>query len=194
MIALISGKIIQRTDKHVVVETGGIGYKVFSSENVLAELDIGKEIKLHTHLHIREDLMDLYGFLDREDKDFFEMLISISGIGPKGALGVLAIAPIKMIKSSILAGDSSIMTKVSGIGQKMAAKIVLELKSKLKSSMPEEDGKSYIPESIQKDMDVIDALVGLGYSQATAREALKNVPENLSIEEKIKYCLKRVGK
>lgn len=193
MIASIFGKIINKTDKYAVVEAGGIGYKVFSSENVLMELEVGKEARLHTHLHVREDAMDIYGFMNLEDKDFFEMLISVSGIGPKGALGVLAVAPIKMIKSAILAGDSSIMTKVSGIGSKTAAKIVLELKSKLKSSMPKEDIGAYLPEDIKKDMDVIDALVGLGYSQAMAREVLKDAPTDLSTEEKVRYCLKQAG-
>jgi holliday junction DNA helicase RuvA len=192
MIYSITGKIIHKTAKFVVVENGGIGYKIFSSENILAGLDVGRDVNLYTHLHVREDILDLYGFLDSEDKDFFEMLISISGIGPKGALGILSVAPTKMLKSAILAGDSSIMTKVSGIGSKTAAKIVLELKSKLASSMSKEDQGAYLPEDVKKDMDVIDALVGLGYNQAKAREALKNAPVNFSTEEKIKHCLKQM--
>ncbi|MEK7627538.1 MAG: Holliday junction branch migration protein RuvA, partial [Patescibacteria group bacterium] len=120
MISSISGKIIHKNDKFVVIENNGIGYKIFASENTLSELNTDNEAKIHTYLHVREGLMDLYGFLNSEDKEFFEMLISVSGIGPKGALNILAIAPVKMVKSAILAGDASILTKVSGIGQKTA--------------------------------------------------------------------------
>lgn len=194
MFASIFGKIIHKTDKAVVIENSGIGYKVFVSENVLAELEVDKEAKLYTHQYIREDMMDLYGFLNWTDMEFFEMLISISGIGPKGALGVLSVADIKTIKSAILAGDSSIMTKVSGIGQKMAAKIVLELKSKLKDVISKEDMMSYASEDYKKDMEVLDALIGLGYNRAKAREALKQVSGNLTTEEKVKECLRVLGK
>lgn len=194
MIYSVSGKIANKTEKFVVLENRGIGYKIFSPENILDVLEIGQDAILYTYLHIREDIFDLYGFLNQEDKDFFEMLISVSGIGPKGALGILSVAPTRMLKSAILAEDSSIMTKVSGIGSKTAAKIVLELKSKIASSISKEDKESYLPEEIKSNMDVIDALIGLGYSQAKAREVLKDVPANLSTEEKIKHCLKRTAK
>lgn len=194
MIYSILGKIINKMEKFVVVENNGIGYKIFSSESILAGLEVGQDINLYTYLNVREDVLDLYGFLSLEDKEFFEMLISVSGIGPKGALGILAVAPTRMLKSAILAGDSNVMTKVSGIGSKTAAKIVLELKSKLASSISKEDKESYLSEDVKKDIDVIDALVGLGYNQLKAREALKSAPTDLSTEDKIRYCLKQAGK
>ena len=194
MIASILGKIIHKTEKFVIIENNDIGYKVFMAENTLSEFNIGDEIKIHTYLHIREDLMDLYGFLNSEDKDFFEMLISVSGIGPKGALNILTIAPVKMIKSAILAGDAGILTKVSGIGQKTAAKIVLELKSKIKNTLSEKDMASYAGEDFKKNMDVLDALTTLGYNQTQAREILKQIPAHLSAEDKIKQGLKLLGK
>lgn len=194
MISSIFGKIIHKTEKAVIIENNGIGYRVFCAENVLAELKLNQDVRLFTHLHVREDLLDLYGFLNRDDREFFEMLISISGIGPKSALGVLSVADVKIIKSAILAGDASILTKVSGIGQKTAAKIVLELKSKLADVMSREDIASYAGEDYKKDMEVLDALIGLGYNRAKAREALKQVKGSLTTEQKLKECLRALGK
>lgn len=194
MIASIFGKIAYKSDKFVIIENGGIGWRVFCSENVLLGLNPDAETQLYTYLHVREGVMDLYGFLNREDREFFEMLISISGIGPKSALGILSIASTKMIKSAILADDVSILTKVSGIGQKTAAKIVLELKSKLQNTMSKDDMAEYAGKDYKKDMEVLDALVGLGYNRSRVREALKQVLGSLTTEEKVKECLRILGK
>lgn len=198
MISSVFGKIIDKTDKFVVIENNGIGWRVFCPENVLLGLKPDAETKLYTYLHVREGVMDLYGFLNREDREFFEMLISISGIGPKSALGILSIASTKMIKSAILADDVSILTKVSGIGQKTAAKIVLELKSKLQNTMSKDDMAEYAGKDYKKDMEVLDALVGLGYNRLNAREALKQVIGSLTteekVEEKVKKCLRILGR
>ena len=121
MIGSIEGKIEYSTDKYVLVGVDGIGYKIYISVNTFKNLpEKGSKIKLFTHLHVREDIMDLYGFLNQEDLEFFELLISISGIGPKGALNILNVASVKNLKKAIANEESSILTKVSGIGKKIA--------------------------------------------------------------------------
>ena len=188
MIGFIEGKIEHATDKYVLVGVNGVGYKVYISTNVFKNLPkIGNEVKLFTHLHVREDILDLYGFLDQKDLEFFEMLISISGIGPKGAMNILSVASIETLKKAITNEESSILTKVSGIGQKTAEKIILELKSKVSGEYTDEKGGA--------SGEAIDALVSLGYRLQEAREALKKVPDDVKeVGAKIKSALKLLSK
>lgn len=183
MIGSIKGKIILKTDKFVIVETGGVGYKINISPDTLSKI-IKKEelVSFWIHTHVREDILDLYGFLDRQELEFFEMLINVSGIGPKGALGILGIASIETLKRAIGTGDISYLTKISGIGKKTAEKIVIELRDKMKVN---ETGAS-----LQGELDALEALKSLGYSQNEAREALKEIPVNLDINTKIREALK----
>lgn len=190
MIGFIEGKIEQITDKFAIINVNGVGYKVFISLNTFKNLPKkGEKVKLYTHLYVREDIMALYGFLDKKELEFFELLISISGIGPKGALGVLSVAPIKSLKRAIASGETEILTKVSGIGKKIAGKIILELRGKI-DDISEEDGKR-----VGSDSEVIDALVALGYKLNEAREALRKIPEDIKeVGQKIKEALKILGK
>jgi Holliday junction DNA helicase RuvA len=188
MIGFVEGKIEYATDKYVLVDVNGVGYKIHISTSVFKNLPgIGNKVKLFTHLHVREDILDLYGFLDKKDLEFFEMLISISGIGPKGALNILSVASIETLKKAITNEESSILTKVSGIGQKTAEKIILELKSKVSGEYMDEKGGA--------SGETIDALVSLGYRLQEAREALKKVPDDVKeVGAKIKYALKLLSK
>jgi len=188
MIGFIEGKIEYATDKYVLVDVNGVGYKIYISTNVFKNLpEIGSKVKLFTHLHLREDILDLYGFLDKKDLEFFEMLISISGIGPRGAINILSVASTETLKKAISNEDSTILTKVSGIGQKTAEKIILELKSKVSGEYLDEKGGA--------DGEAIDALVSLGYRLQEAREALKKVPQEVKeVGEKIKHALKLLSK
>lgn len=173
-----------RGDKFLIIEVNGIGYKIFT---------IPKTIKkpppaFWTHLQVKEDALDLYGFEQYPEVEFFEMLIQISGIGPKSALGVMSVAPLDNLKEAISAGETSYLTKVSGIGKKTAEKIVLELREKL--------GESFISKGMFKeDQDVLEALQSLGYSKQEAREALKQIPETVEgTSNRIKEALKILGK
>jgi len=188
MIGFIEGKIEYSTDKCVVVDVNGVGYKVYISTGVFKNLpETGNKVKLFTHLHVREDILDLFGFLDKKDLDFFEMLISISGIGPKGALNILSVASVETLKKAVSNEDSTILTKVSGIGQKTAEKIILELKSKVSGEYSDEKGGT--------DGEAIDALVSLGYRLQEAREALKKIPHEITeVGAKIKHALKLLSK
>ena len=192
MIGSIRGKIILRTEKFLIVETGGVGYKINVSPDTLSKAKkAGDEIFIFIHTHVREDTLDLYGFLDWEELEFFEMLINVSGIGPKGALGVLGIAPVDTLKKAIASGDTSYLTRVSGIGRNTAEKIVLELKEKMAGK-----GISTMeaPE-LKEEADALDALIQLGYSQREAREALQKVPKEITgTEKRLKEVLKMLGK
>ena len=138
---------------------------------------------------MREDILDLYGFLERQELEFFEMLINVSGIGPKGALSILGIASIDTLKRAIGTGDTSYLTKISGIGKKTAEKIVIELRDKIAYKMKDEKGGV----SLQGELDALEALKSLGYSQNQAREALKKVPTELDTNKKIREALKILG-
>ncbi len=183
MIGSIKGIITLKTDKYIIVETGGVGYKISVSPDALTRASkSGNEISLWIHTHVREDSFDLYGFLDYAELEFFEMLINVSGIGPKGALTILGIASIETLKQAIGTGDTSYLTKISGIGKKTAAKIVLELKDKMGSM----EGSP----SLQGELDALEALKSLGYSQSEARDALKKVSADADINTKIREALK----
>lgn len=188
MINLLKGTIESNTDKYVVIEVNGIGYKIFISGNTFKNLPKkGEKVKLYTHLHVRENAMELYGFLNFEELNFFELLISISGIGPKGALSILTVSSVENLKNAIANEESSILTKVSGIGKKTAEKIILELKSKI--------GDKILSEGISTDSEAIDALMSLGYKLKDAREILKKVPKEIeSIEDRVREALKLLGR
>ncbi len=194
MISFIKGKIINKGQGFIVVEVNNIGYKMFVNPTKYTELEIGQEIEVYTHQYVREDALDLYGFKSMEELEIFELLISISGIGPKSALGVLAIANMAEIKESIIRGDSALLTKVSGIGRKTAERIVLELREKIKQTI---DGRQQIVDGGDGMIraDEIDALMALGYSMSQAREALNQVDANINdSSERIKQALKGLNK
>ena len=185
MIGSIKGKIILKTDKFLIVETNNIGYKIAVSPDTLSQLRDGTEVFLYIHTHIREDAFDLYGFKEPQELEFFEMLLSVSGIGPKSALVILGIASIETLKKAIGTGDTSYLTKISGIGRKTAEKIVIELRDKM--------GKAESDGSLENEMDALEALKSLGYSQNQAREALKKVSPEKDLNLKIREALKILG-
>ncbi len=201
MIGSIRGTIVLKTDKFLIVEASGVGYKVAISPDTLSQArtlnqskhgsgqEVGEDIFLFIHTHVREDSFDLYGFLEYRELEFFQMLLNVSGIGPKGALGILGIATIETLSRAIGAGDTSYLTKISGIGKKTAEKIVIELRDKMKDMMHDSGGEH----SLQGEMDALEALKTLGYSEREAREALKNVTPDADINTKIREALKVLG-
>jgi len=190
MIGSIKGKIILKTDKFLIVETAGVGYKISVSPDVSSRIKkIDEQISLWIHTHVREDAIDLYGFLDYKELEFFEMLLNVSGIGPRSALAILGIATIETLRRAIGTGDTAYLTKISGIGKKTAEKIIIELRDKIVEKMRGEKGGA----SLQGELDVLEALKSLGYSQHEAREALKKVSPDVDTNSKIREALKILG-
>ena len=186
MIGSIKGKIILKTDKFLIIETGGVGYKISVSPDTLSKsFKINDDIFLWIHTHIREDAFDLFGFLDIQELEFFEMLINVSGIGPRSALTILSIASIETLRKAIGSNDITYLTKISGIGRKTAEKIIIELRDKV--------GKENKDGSLKEELDALEALKSLGYSQNEAREALKTVSANSDTNTKIRDALKILG-
>mgnify|MGYP001594293462 FL=1 len=188
MIGSIKGKIKFKTDKFLIVETSGVGYKINVSSDVLSKISRNESLGINffwIHTHVREDALDLYGFLERSELEFFEMLISISGIGPRSALTILGIASIETLRKAIATSDTSYLTKISGIGKKTAERIVIELRDKMGTELGEK--------SLQGELDALEALKSLGYSQNEAREALKKVSPDGNTNTKIREDLKILG-
>lgn len=191
MIGHLSGKILMRGDRFVILEVNGMGYKIFVIPEVIRKSKGKETLSLWTHLYLREDTMELYGFLEYAEVNFFEMLISISGIGPKSALGILGVAALDTLKQAISSGETEYLTKVSGIGRRTAEKIIIELREKL-GTLEFISGKDDI---IKGDQDILGALQSLGYSLKEARETLKKIPKEVEgTNNRIKEALRILGK
>jgi Holliday junction DNA helicase RuvA len=189
MIAKIKGKIDFLKDSYAVVDVNGVGYKIFVTPFTQGKISGTENVELYIHTYVREDILALYGFLTLSELEMFELLISISGIGPKAATGILSIADVKTIRTAILNEDPSILTRVSGVGKKTAERVILELKNKI-ADLPESQRKEALA-----DNDAIEALTTMGYSVSEARDALKNVPSNITdVGERIKMALKSLGR
>ena len=186
MIAYLEGKIIARSEKFVILNVNGVGYKVFLSQKTLAKIaQEGENLKVFCFLNVRENLLDLYGFLSFPELEFFEALNDIPGIGPKAALEVASIAPMEKIKEAIERDDEKVFKEISIIGKKKAQIVILELSRKIKKI----SGKKVV------DDEALDALVGLGYQPQKVKLALEKIPPEIkSTEEKIKTALKILGK
>jgi Holliday junction DNA helicase RuvA len=190
MIASIRGKITDIGNRYIVVEAGNIGYKVYVTDDTLHLIQLGKDVFLWTHLAVREDSQDLYGFMSKKERDFFGLLINISGIGPKTALNILSLVPDDALISAAKTGSIAHLVKVSGIGRKTAEKIVMELRDKLDAFESSSSDAGML-----SDSDTIEALKSLGYDIDDAREALKNIDKNISdTGDKVKAALKILGK
>lgn len=188
MIGSLKGKVQAKATNYIIVETNGVGYKVFVTPILLAQLQVGESVFLCTMTYVREDQITLYGFQTLEELEFFELVLTVSGVGPKSGLGIMSLASLSMIKSAIVSEDPSVFTKVSGIGRKTAERVIIELKDKLKNQV---DAAPVAKEH----SDAMDALLALGYSQQEARDALKSVPTTVeSLQEKVKLALKALQK
>lgn len=192
MIAFVEGAVSGVGPDSVVLEAGGVGYRIFCGPGTLAALREGSRVRLLTHHLVREDLQALYGFRSPEELGFFELLITVSGVGPKVALGIVSSRPVPDLQLAIFQGDEAVLTAVSGVGKKLAGRIVLELKEKVAIAGGEaaagRDGPG-VAES-----EVVAALQALGYSAGEAREAARGavaaLPAGSSLEERVKGALR----
>lgn len=190
MIYLLEGTTALLREQFAVVTTGGVGFKVFLSPRARAHVREGAEVKLFCHFYLREDAASLYGFLSEEELQMFEMLLGVSGIGPKSALGALGVAPLGNLRAAIKEGKAELLTKVSGIGRKSAERIILELRGKIGDS-----GAEGLVATMEFDSDIEDALLNLGYQKSEVRNALQKVDPALGgLEERLKAALKLLKK
>ena len=187
MIASVEGRIIAQGPDHVVVQVGGVGLRVFVPRTVFDTIDgVGHRVSLITHLSVKEDSLTLYGFIDEEEKQVFETLLTISGIGPKIALGILSTLSLGQLQQAVTREEADLLTRVPGVGKKSAQKIVFELKDKLRISGPPE-----LAGLVDIDSDVLDALIGLGYSVVEAQAAIQSIPRDAGsdLETRVRLAL-----
>ncbi len=199
MISYIKGKLEIKSKDYIVVDVGGIGYKIFMSETAINELEKETEVKVFTYMRVREDDISLYGFLNNEELVTFELLISVGGVGAKSAITILSNITPSKFALAVITNDVNTLKKLPGIGAKTAARIILELKDKMKTEQSIEENKNEeIKEAIvldNKANDAVEALCVLGYTRKDVEKVLSNIDTNkLKVEEIIKQGLKYLGR
>lgn len=197
MLAYIKGSLEMKFDNYVVIDVGGLGYKVFMSEKSLEEIgNVGDIVKVHTYYRVREDDISIYGFLTNEELKMFELLLGVSGIGAKSAITMLSNITPSSFALAVITSDTSKLVKIPGIGAKSAARIILELKDKLKTVEAKEDNEE-IKEAIKEDNKVseaISALQVLGYNRKEIEKAFEKINiDSLPLEEIIRKGLSILG-
>ena len=195
MIAFLRGILIQKESDRIIVEANGVGYEVFTP-NVSKLPELGSEIKVYTHFHKTDDNDTLYGFITQDEKAFFRTLMSVPDIGPKAALGIISNLGIARVRSAIVSGDSATLQSVPRIGRKLADRIIVDLKEKLKADTSIPVYKSTLDDQLESD--IVSALVGLGYNQTVARNVIdkikvKYTDKKPDVNELLKEALKELG-
>ena len=192
MIASLHGKLELLGSDFAIINVNGIGFQVYMPTSTMSTLGAaGEEVKLHTHLYLREDNASLYGFASAEELELFQTLIGVSGLGPRLALAMLSVMSVEQLVTAIATGSTELLMAIPGIGKKMADRLVLELKEKI--------GAGWITtpaiQIAQENADVVAALLSLGYSVSEASRAVATLPpsSDLSLEEKIKLALQYFG-
>lgn len=200
MIAFIRGTVVDMTVNSVITEAGGIGYEIYMTGSDLSQIRMGEEIKIHTYFHVREDAMQLYGFLAKDDLQMFKLLLGVNGVGPKAAVGVLAGITADELRFAILSDDIKTLSKAPGIGKKTAQKLILELKDKLKLedafelklAHEQEKAAAGLGDITDARQEAVEALVALGYSSTDALRAVRKVTDVAAddVEGLLKAALK----
>ena len=198
MLGYVKGILEESRAGKIVVDVNGLGFNILVSESTREELPgIGQEIKVYTHTNVREDDISLFGFLSREAMDLFELLITVNGVGPKGAMGLLGIFPASEIKYLIVTSSSDKLSKAPGIGKKTAERIIIDLKDKISSDeivTLSDIADNNEPAVSSEAMDAVSALVSLGYSQAEAKRAVSMVQgvESMNVNDILKAALQHL--
>lgn len=199
MIALLTGEIAQRHTEALVIDVAGVGYRVQIPLSTLYALPEQGKVQLHIHTHVKEDAISLFGFLSFEEKNFFALLISVSGVGPKLAINILSHMAAGELATALIEGDIARLTSIPGIGKKSAERLVLELQDKaaafaLGDLLDTSDKNKTIPSTLRED--TVSALVNLGYKENLARKAVKNLdfPPGTSLEDILKSALQLLRK
>jgi len=199
LIEFLQGELYFKGANYVVMQVGGMGYKVYSPSLIIAKLPaLREETTLFTYLHVREDELSLYGFLSVEEREMFLALLQVSGIGPKLALAILSQMSVQELRRAIFLGDMQPLLSISGVGKKTAGRMVLELKDKLGKEVLSEEINSEVTDTIHPDVrgEAVSALLALGYSLAEAQKAVPvlQVDQDYSVEDLIRIALKNSAK
>ena len=193
MIDRLIGKVVEKKSDHIVVQTGGLGFAVYVPIIAIGEIPLGEEVSVYTHLQVRDDGFTLYGFTHEKDRELFHLLITVTGVGPKVAIGILSGYETESIVSFIRGGGVKSLMKAPGIGKKTAERILLELKDKVAGF---EDSGDIVTEEVSiatsAQEEATDALMGLGYSAAEAKSAVAEA-EGVDVEEILKSALKKLS-
>jgi holliday junction DNA helicase RuvA len=182
MIARLRGKAVASTPEGLVLDVGGVGYLVAATPSAVRKANAAEEVTLETYLHVREDMLQLYGFADRAERELFVQLLTVNGVGPKVALAIVSGSPAEELRRAIVREDTARFQAIPGIGKKTAERIVLELKEKLGVAEPATASAS--------DLVARDALVELGWTLVDAERALAEVDESLPVEEQVRLALR----
>ena len=202
MISYIRGELADVREDQVVIDVGEVGYGIFMSGSDIARLpSTGQEVKINTYLHVKEDVMQLFGFLTRDGLEVFRLIIGVSGIGPKGGLNILNQMTPNDLRVAVLAGDVKAISKAQGIGKKTAEKLILELKDKLELTEAggnEPEGKTLLQKSAgtgEIQGEAVEALVALGYGSTEAFQAVRSVEidGDSTVEEVLKKALRQMS-
>ena len=191
MIYSISGKLIEKNKQFIAIEAGGVGYKIFISLSTFNKLPkIGEKTTVFCSYHVRQEMPEIYGFLDKKELEVFELLNSISGVGPRSAITILGELKIDKFLAAVSQNRADVIAGSSGVGRKRAERIILELKDKIKKI-----GKEADLSLMDADKDVRSALKNLGYREKDIEDAMKIIPDNIKkVEERVKFVLKAIGK
>ena len=199
MISYIKGRLVEVEDSIIVVETAGIGYDILVPSSIISELpSAGNEVKIYTYLYIREDAVNLYGFISRDDLKIFKLLIGVSGIGPKGALAILSVMTPDDLRFAVLSEDAKSISKAPGVGNKTAQRLIIELKDKLslEEAFEIKRAKSEDKENacVKVRDEAVQALAALGYSQSDALRAVNmlDIADTATVEQVIKQALSKL--
>jgi holliday junction DNA helicase RuvA len=188
MIACLRGRVLERGGGRIVLDVGGVGYLLAATSSaVRMAVPDGEEVTLVTHLHVREDALTLFGFASQSERELFELLLGVSGVGPKAALAIVSGYAPEQIRRAISTSDHALFTSISGIGRKTAERVVIDLKDRIGPLPAAED--TAVPAAAGGHTEARDALVGLGMSVAEAEAALAAVDEELPVEERVRLAL-----
>lgn len=193
MISYIKGIIEEVEEDKVIIDNNGIGYGIFMPQSSLELIGTGEELKIYTYLNVKEDAMQLYGFLSKEELNLFKKLIGVSGVGPKGGLSIITACPGDSLQMAIISGDAKAISKAQGIGAKTAQRIIIELKDKidLEEVIFTNSGEAVADTGVKSD--AIEALIALGYSRTSAFNAVNKVDKITDdVEELLKLALKNI--
>lgn len=189
MIAHVAGEVVEKTENAIIIDAGGLGYEVQVASGDFESATLGEHVKLYTHDHLRENAHDLFGFSSLVAKRLFQMLTSVSGVGPKMALAILSLGEVESIRSAIALGDSAFIQRASGVGKRIAERITVDLRDKV--GLPGAQPAAGVVQNLgMRYDDTQDALLALGYSLPQINEVLASIDPALDVQTRIKEALK----